>query len=359
MAANGDSRAVRDHPPGRDRRGRRVADDDRGNPAVQARRLRAALRRARQNAGLTLEQVATEMDSSPSKIVRVESGAVRVSTPDLKAMLDLYKITDPDRRAEFVSMARAARQPPWWRDYGEFAAKRYLEYVELEQAAVATVNFQPQFVPGLLQTQDYASAITRRLSWDITEDRANGLVEFRMQRQKRLLDTPSPRGCRLFSTSRWYSGRSEAQRQWGSRSAIISRWPGGPTSPFVSSVSQLGLSPGCKRRLRSFSSRTGPTRTRCSWRVLVVTRWSPRPRRGQPISPCVRRTGAVVAVRHRLGQVPRGTGTRTPVGGTARKWHFLCLGCSIRGCGHQPAVAVHRALPYNRASSSRVRGARH
>lgn len=192
MAANGDSRAVRDHPPGRDRRGRRVADDDRGNPAVQARRLRAALRRARQNAGLTLEQVATEMDSSPSKIVRVESGAVRVSTPDLKAMLDLYKITDPDRRAEFVSMARAARQPPWWRDYGEFAAKRYLEYVELEQAAVATVNFQPQFVPGLLQTQDYASAITRRLSWDITEDRANGLVEFRMQRQKRLLDTPEP-----------------------------------------------------------------------------------------------------------------------------------------------------------------------
>jgi transcriptional regulator with XRE-family HTH domain len=191
MTADGGSGAVRDHPAGRDRRGRRVATAEGENPAVQGRRLRAALRQARQKADLTLEQVAAALDVSPSKIVRIESGAVRVSTIDLKALLDLYEITDQDRVAEFVSMAKAARQPPWWRKYREFTSPRYFEYVELEQAAAAAVNFQPQLVPGLLQTRNYASAIIHQPGPDITEERANGLLEFRMERQK-LLDVPEP-----------------------------------------------------------------------------------------------------------------------------------------------------------------------
>jgi transcriptional regulator with XRE-family HTH domain len=170
-----------------------VAAADGSNPAVEGRRLRTTLRQARQKAGLTRDQVAADLGVSPSKIVRVENGAVRVSVSDVKAMLDLYQITDPSRIAEFVSMARAAaRQPPWWRDYREFVNKRYLEYVELEQAAAATMNFQPELVPGLLQTQSYASAIIRRLDPDITEETANHRLELRMKRQKELLDGPEP-----------------------------------------------------------------------------------------------------------------------------------------------------------------------
>ena len=166
---------------------------DGGNPAVQGRRLRAALRQARQAAGLTLERVAAELDVSPSKIVRIESGAVKVSTTDLRAMLDLYEITDPREVTEFVSMARAARQRPWWqKEYGDVASHRYLEYVELEQAAAVTLNFEPLVVPGLLQTGEYARAVIRRFGRDASDDQVNALVKFRLDRQGRLLDTPEP-----------------------------------------------------------------------------------------------------------------------------------------------------------------------
>lgn len=107
-------------------------------------------------------------------------------------MLDLYDITDPRRVSEFISMAKAARQRPWWSRYRGVASQRYLEYVELEQAAVATMNFQPQLIPGLLQTRDYAGAVIRRLGRDVTEEKANTLLEFRMERQKKLLAAPEP-----------------------------------------------------------------------------------------------------------------------------------------------------------------------
>lgn len=165
--------------------------DDGGNPAVQRRRLRAALRQARQEAELTQEQVATALDWSQSKIVRIENGSVRISTTDLMAMLAQYKITNPVRAAELVTMARVARQRPWWRSYKDFASQRYLEFVEFEQAAVRTMHVQPLFVPGILQTREYARAIIWKLGRDITEERAKGLLEFRIRRQE-LLDASKP-----------------------------------------------------------------------------------------------------------------------------------------------------------------------
>jgi transcriptional regulator with XRE-family HTH domain len=162
-----------------------------GNPAVQGRRLRTALRQARLDAGLTQDQVAGELDWSLSKIVRIENGSVKLSTTDLKAMLGQYRITDSHIEQELVSMAKAARQRPWWSAYREFAAPRYLEYVELEQAAAATLNYQPQLVPGLLQTRAYAAAVIGQPGRGTTEERAAGLLKFRMKRQE-LLNAPEP-----------------------------------------------------------------------------------------------------------------------------------------------------------------------
>jgi hypothetical protein len=150
----------------------------------------------------------------------MESGAVRISVSDLRAMLDLYKITDPRKVAEFDSMARAAktsrapRQRPWWRQYRDVASQRYLQYVQLEQAGAAAMHFQPQFIPGLLQTRDYASALIRRLGWDVTEQRANRLVELRMERQKKLLDSPEP------PTLSFVIDESALYRQVGSAGAM-------------------------------------------------------------------------------------------------------------------------------------------
>jgi transcriptional regulator with XRE-family HTH domain len=193
MTADGDSRDVQGRSPGRNRRKRELTATDGSNAAVEGRRLRTALRQARQKAGLTRDEVAAVLGVSPSKIVRVENGAVRVSISDVLAMLNMYQITDENRVDEFVSMARAAaKQPPWWANYREFVGKRYLEYVELEQAAAATMNFQPELVPGLLQTRSYASAIIRRLDPDVTEEKANRRLELRMARKKELLDGPEP-----------------------------------------------------------------------------------------------------------------------------------------------------------------------
>jgi transcriptional regulator with XRE-family HTH domain len=168
-----------------------MADDGR-NPAVQGRRLRLELKRAREAAGLTLEQVAATMDWSVSKIVRIESGAVRVSTNDLKALLGAYRVSDDDRVEEFLAMGKAARDRPWWRrDYSGIAPKRYLEYVEFEQAASATWHFQPFYVPGILQTRDYARDIIWRLTTDMTDEQMSDLLKFRLERQQ-LLDSAEP-----------------------------------------------------------------------------------------------------------------------------------------------------------------------
>jgi transcriptional regulator with XRE-family HTH domain len=161
--------------------------DDVPGPAVQGRLLRAALRQARNDVGLTHEQVAAALDVSLSKVVRIESGVVNVSTTDLKALLDLYKITDQGRIHVLVAMAKAAKNPSSWISYQGTVSKRYLEFVEFEQAATATLNYEPFWIPGLLQTRDYAAEIIRQLGPE-SEAAQQRLIDFRMKRQK-LLDT--------------------------------------------------------------------------------------------------------------------------------------------------------------------------
>src|SRR5262245_38516269 len=117
-----------------------MMDDDSENPAVQGRRLRSALRQARRDADLTQDQVAKALEWSLSKIVRIETGSVRISTTDLKALLDQYQITDEGKIDELVSMARMARKRAWWSRYQKVASKRYLEFVEFEQAATTVLN---------------------------------------------------------------------------------------------------------------------------------------------------------------------------------------------------------------------------
>ena len=86
---------------------------DRPSPVVQRRRLRTELRKARQDAGLTQEQVAVAMDWSLSKVIRIEAGSVGISTNDLKALLRHYQLDDPDLTSELVALARAARERSW------------------------------------------------------------------------------------------------------------------------------------------------------------------------------------------------------------------------------------------------------
>jgi transcriptional regulator with XRE-family HTH domain len=162
------------------------------SPAVQRRRLRAELRRARLDAGLTQEQVAAAMDWSLSKLIRIENGSVGISTNDLRAVLLHYKITDESRTAELLALSRAARERTWWSTYRDSAPPRLLQLIEYEAAAFIARSFQPLLVPGLLQTEEYARTSIRQLAPQMEESQLEALVEVRMKRQELLQRSDAP-----------------------------------------------------------------------------------------------------------------------------------------------------------------------
>jgi transcriptional regulator with XRE-family HTH domain len=149
---------------------------------VQRRRLRFELRAAREHAGLTQEQAASAMDWSPSKIIRIEAGAVNITTNDIRALLRYYKV-DSTRLKELTELAREARKQPWTNKYRNVAAADFLKFIEYESAASIRREFDHLRIPGLLQTEEYAHAIAPHY---VQEDRVEGLVEVRMRRQELL-----------------------------------------------------------------------------------------------------------------------------------------------------------------------------
>jgi transcriptional regulator with XRE-family HTH domain len=164
-----------------------MEDTDNPSPAVQRRRLRAELRRARLDAGLTQEQVAQAMDWSLSKLIRIENGSVGISTNDLKAILQHYKILDEDRTAELLALSRAARERSWWNTYGGGSIpKRLLQLIEYENAAYITRNFQDLVIPGLLQTADYMRASSKQLAPELPPGQVDTEIEVRLKRQELL-----------------------------------------------------------------------------------------------------------------------------------------------------------------------------
>jgi transcriptional regulator with XRE-family HTH domain len=164
------------------------------SPAMGRRRLRAELRRARDFAGMTQEQVSREMDWSLSKLIRIETGAVGVSTVDMKALLRLYGIDDPPRVKELTRLARASRRrPDWWAGYRDLISDSYRKYIEFEKAATRIRSWRPHLVPGLLQTEEYARAIVAHGGLNRpTERDIDRWVEIRMIRQRELFEHEPP-----------------------------------------------------------------------------------------------------------------------------------------------------------------------
>lgn len=162
------------------------------SPLVQRRRLRAELRQARQDAGLTQETVSEQMDWSLSKIIRIETGSVGISTNDLNALLRLYKIKDPQRIRELVSLGKASRKQTWWSRYRTVLPPTYFQYIEYETSATIIRSYESLVIPGLLQTEEYATAIGRLYRVDRPEKIMKTFVEVRMRRQELLLGQSNP-----------------------------------------------------------------------------------------------------------------------------------------------------------------------
>jgi len=164
------------------------------SPAAARRRLRLALRRARESAGLTQGKVADALDWSVSKVNRIEKGSVSVSTTDLRALLELYGVVDADRAERLLRDARTSRLRGWWDEprYREHLTPAMLQLLQLEGEASAIRVFQPTLIPGLLQTREYGEFVLNFWRSELPEaDRALRL-EARLRRRDQVLDRPDP-----------------------------------------------------------------------------------------------------------------------------------------------------------------------
>ena len=107
---------------------------------------------------MTCEDVAEHLECSTSKISRIETGRVRVSPRDVRDMLDLYRVPEPQRDS-LVQLARESRQKGWWHAYSDGAQPQLTTYLGLESAASEMRIYRINRIPGLLQTEDYTRAL--------------------------------------------------------------------------------------------------------------------------------------------------------------------------------------------------------
>jgi transcriptional regulator with XRE-family HTH domain len=164
-----------------------------GSPLVYRRRLRAELRRTRQARGLTQEQVARGMDWSLSKVIRIEAMSSGISGNDLMALLDLYGVTEAEQVNSFLVLARAARERSWWSAYRDVASASLLQLIEHEALASSVRQFEAVFIPGLLQTEEYAHAVIQDYYDDQPRsERVRALVELRVRRGELLEGEGAP-----------------------------------------------------------------------------------------------------------------------------------------------------------------------
>ncbi|KAF3470114.1 helix-turn-helix transcriptional regulator [Streptomyces sp. Tu 3180] len=163
--------------------------------SVYRRQLAARLRELREAAGLTLIEVAEQIEVNQGSLSRIETGE-RGTTPVLvRALLDCYAVTDDRVRDDILDLVRADKeqQKPWWRKYSTvLAPTRYDGYLALEASATTLANYQPLLIPGLLQTENYARAVIAQMRPDLTPDQVEALVKVRMERQESRLSGERP-----------------------------------------------------------------------------------------------------------------------------------------------------------------------
>lgn len=160
------------------------------DPSVHRRRLRNELRKAREARGMTQREVAKAMDWSQSKLIRIETGTVNISTNDLRALLNHYG-AEQERITSLVEMARSAREQTPWNAYRTSASSSYINFCGQESSASVIRNFEPILVPGLLQTEEYAQGALSVIMHE-RSDRIDSLVDLRMQRQELVTRPDAP-----------------------------------------------------------------------------------------------------------------------------------------------------------------------
>jgi transcriptional regulator with XRE-family HTH domain len=152
-------------------------------PTLRRRRLGAELRRCREAAAMTQEHVSHRFEWHSAKVNRIETARVSVTPRDVRDLLDLYEVGDLEYRESLLNLARASREKAWWAEFRDVV--RPGSYIAMESEASVIRNWEPDVVPGLLQTEAYMRALfgVHNEEPQASSDRS---VTLRLARQRRL-----------------------------------------------------------------------------------------------------------------------------------------------------------------------------
>jgi transcriptional regulator with XRE-family HTH domain len=156
------------------------------SPAVARRRVRLALRRAREAKQLTQGQIAEAMEWSLSKVMRIEKGDVSISASDLRVLLDFLAVRDPGEVKQLMTDARTSRSERWSADpdYREHLTPATAQLLQFEAEATAIRHYSNVVIPGPLQTPAYARAMFTGYVHDLAEDTIRARIDVRLRRRE-------------------------------------------------------------------------------------------------------------------------------------------------------------------------------
>jgi len=154
-------------------------------PTVRLRRLAAELRRLRAEAELSREQVAAQTGVNEGTLYRLETARARPQRRTLLALLDLYGVSE-SLRSDLLELSRSADGQGWLRPYQSELPEEYAAYISFEAEARSVRNYESLFIPGLLQTEDYARAVITGTLPMASQPEVEQRVQARIERQERL-----------------------------------------------------------------------------------------------------------------------------------------------------------------------------
>ncbi|KKD04088.1 helix-turn-helix domain-containing protein [Streptomyces sp. WM6386] len=182
------------------------------NPTVRRRRLGQELRRLRELKGMTAEEVAERLLVSQSKISRLENGRRSISQRDVRDLCGVYEVEDVRIVDSLMQMAKDSRQQGWWHSFGDIP---YSVYIGLETDAASLRVYDPQVVPGLLQTRTYAESLISGALPEATPTDIDKRVQVRLRRQERISAAENP--LRLWAVL----DEAALRREVGNRQVMI------------------------------------------------------------------------------------------------------------------------------------------
>jgi len=156
--------------------------DSSDGPTVLRILLGTHLRRLREAKGISARQAAAAIRASESKISRIELGRNAIREIDVLDLLTLYGVSPADRE-QLLRIAEQANRPGWWHRYNDILPDWFQAYVGMEEAAKSIRLYEPQFIPGLLQIEEYTTAVIALGDFPIEERERH--VILRKERQRR------------------------------------------------------------------------------------------------------------------------------------------------------------------------------